>query len=442
MTIPAAFDRALARVPFRSNHSNRSVAKKAAISLLWTLVVLVLFSSSAFAQPGAQPGGPVKLTIKSSVLGEDRTILVRTPPGYETNKRAYPVLYMTDGDSHIGHTSTTIDFLANNGRMSNLIIVGITNTDRTRDLTPEKAVGPSADQFPTAGGADNFLKFIATELIPEIEKTYRVQPYRILAGHSFGGLFVVHTLVTRPELFNSYVAVSPSLQWSDEATLKRAVEFFKTRKELNVTLFTSLGNEPGDIGNDFVKFKELLATTKIKGFDWEAEQWTDEDHGSVVLRSHYFGLRKVYEGWQMPRDPETGAIAGGLEGADKHYKWLSEKFHYAIPTPEAVINQLGYQFLAGGKPEDAIATFKVNVERYPNSANVYDSLGEAYEKTGHLDLATPQYEKAAALGKQNNDPNAAIYATNFTRAEDKLKQAAATKPAEAVKEADAAKKNQ
>jgi predicted alpha/beta superfamily hydrolase len=433
MTIRSAFTRTFASRKF-SARSNR-----AAISLLGTLVLLVLFSSSAFAQ-----WGPAKLTIKSAVLGEDRVILVRTPPGYETNKRAYPVLYMTDGDAHIGHTSSTIEFLAQNGRMSELIVVGITNTDRTRDLTPDKAVGPNAAQFPTAGGSDKFLKFIETELIPQIEKSYRTEPYRILAGHSLGGLFAVHALITRPELFNSYIAVSPSLQWSDEATLKRAEEFFKSRKELNATLFASLGNEPGDIGKAFVEFKDLLARTSIKGFESQAEQLMDEDHGSVVLRSHYIGMKKVYAGWQLPRDPETGAFAGGLKEADAHYKWLSEKFHYAIPTPEAVINQLGYQSLLGAtpNPEEAIATFKANVERFPNSANVYDSLAEAYERGGHLDWATPLYEKAAALGKQNNDPNAAVYAANFTRSSDKLKQEAALKQGGGAKTADAAKKNE
>ena len=170
---------------------------------------------------------------------------------------------------------------------------------------------------------------------------------------------------------------------------------------------------------------------------------TDEDHGSVVLRSHYFAMRKIYDGWQMPRDPQTGAVAGGLKAADEHYKWLSEKFGYAIQTPEGLINQIGYQYLGGdpANPDEAIATFKVNVERYPNSANVYDSLAEAYEKNGHLDWAVPLYEKAQALGKQNNDPNAAVFATNYARANDKLKQAAAAKPAAAEK-ADAAKKNQ
>jgi uncharacterized protein len=398
----------------RTNSASISMVRNASL-----LTFLLLLSSTVFGQ-----GTVTKLTIKSNVLGEDRTILVRTPAGYDNNKVSYPVLYMTDGDAHMAHTASTVEFLARNGRISEMIVVGITNTDRTRDLTPNKAVGQDG-QFPTAGGADNFIKFIETELIPEIEKRYRVQPYRILAGHSFGGLFTIHTMITRPDLFKSYVAVSPSLQWAAEATLKRAEEFLKTKKEFNATLFTALGNEPGDIGESFELFKQALAKSQIKGFEWEAEQFKDEDHGSVVLRSHYLGLRKVYDGWQIARDPATGQFAGGLKGVAEHYQKLSQKFGYAIPVPEGVVNQVGYQYLQAGKREDAIAAFKSNVEHYPNSANVYDSLAEAYETGGQIELAAPLYEKARTLGKQNDDPNAAVFAQNYARASEKLKQAEA-----------------
>ena len=411
------------------------------VSLFSALALLVLFSSSAFAQYG----GPAKLTIKSSVLGEDRNILVRTPPGYETNKASYPVLYMTDGDAHIAHTSSTAEFLARNGRMSEMIVVGIPNTDRGRDLSPTKPKqtgATGAPQFPTAGGADNFLKFIETELIPEIEKRYRVVPYRVLAGHSLGGLFAIHAMLARPELFQSYVAVSPALQWDNQVVVKRAEDFFQTRKELNTVLYMSIGNEPGPIDDGFHQLKQILAKNQAKGFEWEAQQMPDEDHGSVVLRSHYAGMRKIYDGWQMPRDPDTGAIAGGMKAVDAHYQKLSDKFRYPVPVPENLINQVGYQHLFADQNDEAIAVFKLQVERYPNSANVYDSLAEAYEKMGRIDLAAPLYEKAQTLGKQNNDPNAALFAANFARASEKLKQAAAAKQPDAAKQADAAKKNE
>ena len=84
-------------------------------ALAGVFALLVLISSTALAQV---PPGVTALKINSAVLGEERTILVRVPAGYETNKLRYPVLYMTDGNAHIGHTSSTVEFLARNGRMS------------------------------------------------------------------------------------------------------------------------------------------------------------------------------------------------------------------------------------------------------------------------------------------------------------------------------------
>lgn len=413
----------------RLSNSNSRLNTSKLIRLLSCFAVLLVTASAAIAQPGLGIGTVKRLTIKSTVLGEERTVLVRTPVGYETNKISYPVLYMTDGDAHMGHTSGTVDFLTRNGRMSDLIVVGVTNTDRTRDLTPVKSTAKNAAgelQSPTSGGADNFLKFFETELIPEIEKQYRVQPYRVFAGHSLGGLFAIHAMISKPGLFNSYVAVSPSLQWENGEALKRAETFLKNQKELKVTLFVTLGNETGGILENFDSFRALLAKTSIKGFEWQAERLDDEDHGTVVLRSHYAGLRKVYEGWQPQRDP-TGGVSGGLKGIDEHYKKLSEKFGYSIPTPENLVNQLGYRFLQNGNAEEAIAVFKTNVERYPASANVYDSLAEAYERGGRLDLAEPLYDKARVLGEQNNDPSLAVYKANYERVHAKLKEIQATK---------------
>ena len=259
---------------------------------------------------------------------------------------------MTDGDVHLAHTSSTIEFLARNGRMAEMIVVAIPNTDRARDLSPTKPKltgATGAPQFATAGGADNFLKFIETELMPEIEKNYRVVPYRVLAGHSLGGLFAIHAMISRPELFNSIIAVSPALQWDNQVVVKRADDFFKTRKELNAVLYMSLGNEPGEIEDGYHQFKQLLTKNKIKGFEWEAQEMPDEDHGTVVLRSHYFAMRKIYDGWQMPRDPAMGTIAGGMKALDEHYQKLSEKFHYPIVAPENLINLVGYQHLRADK---------------------------------------------------------------------------------------------
>jgi predicted alpha/beta superfamily hydrolase len=409
----------------------RPRAGRAFPRLLLVLSALLVLAPAAAAQAaaGQYAAAEERFQIKSQVLGEERTILVRVPANYQQGTERYPVLYMTDGDAHIQHTGSTVAFLARNNRMPEMIVVGITNTDRMRDLSPTHVAqapdNPNA-RFPTSGGADKFLKFIETELIPQVESKYRVLPFRALAGHSLGGLFAIHAMTARPELFNAYIAVSPALQWDNFVMIEKAKEFFKNRKEYNRTLYTTLGNEPGDIGDAFGMFRDVLSKQQTKGFAWEAVRLDDEDHGSVVLRSHYTGLRKVYDGWQYPRDPSTGAITGDFKAVQAHYGKLSTRLGYSILPPEPLVNIVGYQLMGVGKMEDAAAAFQWNVENYPRSANVYDSLAEFYERNGKLELARPNYEKAVALGKENKDPNLNIYQINFDRVSGLLSKAGAS----------------
>src|SRR5262247_3484435 len=280
--------------------------------LFTTFSFLCLLATAAFGQT------PERVTIKSEVLGEERVALVRTPNGYERGDQRFPVLYMTDGNDQIDHTGSTMEFLARSGRVPQLIIVAITNTDRTRDLTP--TVGKDVPQGQASGGADKFLKFIETELIPKIESSYRVQPYRIFAGHSFGGLFALHAFLSRPEIFNAYIAVSPSMDWDNQLLSRRAEEFFKDRKELKRTLFFTLANEGGETRVGFDRFKEILARQKPKNFEWDSMLMEDEDHGSVVLRSHYFGLRKIFDGWLIAANPGGDGTPIGVATIEDHYK--------------------------------------------------------------------------------------------------------------------------
>jgi len=115
-------------------------------------------------------------------------------------------------------------------------------------------------------------------------------------------------------------------------------------------------------------------------------------------------------------------VAGGLKGVEEHYRKLSERLGYSVLVPEALMNQVGYQLIGQGNTEEAIAAFKLNVERYPGSANVYDSLGEAYERAGRFELALTNYEKAHTVGRQTNDPNVNIYKTNLDRVAARAKQ--------------------
>lgn len=361
------------------------------------LLSLLIAALPALADP---PPREQWVTISSKALGADREVLIRLPPGYERGADRYPVLFLTDGDAHIEHAGATVDFLARAGRMPHLIVVAIPHRDRIRDMAPTHIA-----EYPTSGNADAFLDFIAKELAPYVDAHYRTAPYRILSGHSLGGLFAVHAFLTRTELFNAYLCASPALDWDGAQELKRARTFFADGKGAGRTLFLALGNEPKGA---FAQLVELLSNTAPKTVSWQSEIWDDEDHGSIVLRAQYFGLRKAFEGWQMPRNP-MAQILGGLREVDAHYRALSKRFGFPVAVPEGIVNELGYGLLVAKKVDEAIAVFQRNVASYPGSANVHDSLGEAYEAAGRLEDAKSSYEKACQVAAASDDPLAPAF---------------------------------
>lgn len=371
------------------------------------------------------------LTLPSKIMGEERTIVVSTPPGYERGAEQYPVLYMTDGDQHLTHSRGTVDFLAANGLMPQLIIVGVTNTDRTRDLTPTHVSALEGDggEFPTptSGGADTFLDFFEDELMPYVDEHYRTLPMRLFSGHSFGGLFALNAFFERPGLFHSVLSISPSLTWDDDLALRRAKAFFKDREELNATLFVAMADEEqGDPPPTRLdRLEQTLDQNDTSGLSWEVLRLPDENHGSVVLRAQYWGLRAAFDGWRLPVNPETGAFEGGLGDLTAHYAQLSKRYGFEVIPGENTVNGLGYQLMGRGDLEGAIEIFSYNVDLYPNSANPFDSLGEALENAGRLDEALANYSKAVANGTASEDANLGIFTANRDRVREQVAQQSA-----------------
>lgn len=353
---------------------------------------------------------PEQFTLTSKILEEPRTISVRLPGSYRTTERRYPVVYLTDGEAHLGHTAATIEFLSREGRMPEAITVAVTNTDRQRDLTPTKV----ADRPGVTGGADRFLDFFENELIPAIDSRYRTAPYRVFGGHSLGGLFALHGLFARPKLFDAWIAVSPAFFWDDRYLFRRAGEFFdKAPKDFATTVIITIGDEGDDSRKNFEDFQKLISRRAPKGFDTTFVHLADEDHGSVVMPSHYAALRKVFASWRFTHSDTVEARE--LPRAVEHYAKLSTRLGYEVLPPEHLLNFIGYRLLRANRTADAIAAFQTNARNWPKSANVHDSLGEAYEKAGRRAEARASYEMALKIGTETNDGNVPVYRQNAER---------------------------
>jgi len=394
---------------------------------LFALVLLCV--AAGFAGAGEPITIGETITLPSKIMGEERTILVSTPPGYDQTSQSYPVLYMTDGNQHLTHTRGTVDFLARNGLMPQVIVVGVNNTDRTRDLSPthiaSRTINGRVFESPTSGGASKFLDFFEQELFPYVDANYRTMPLRLFTGHSYGGLFALNAFFTRPEMFDAVLAVSPSLKWDEDLPIRQAEAFFDGRDELNETLFVAMANEEeGDPAPTRLdRLEKALSAADAEGFDWEVMLMPDETHGTVVLRAHYWGLRHVFEPWRLPRDPETGLFGGDLADLEKHYDVLSKRYGYTILPPEDTINIVAYGMLGRGEVDDAIAAFRYDVELYPGSANVYDSLGDGLVAADRLEEALASYSKAVKIATKVGDQRLPIFTANRDRVQGQIENA-------------------
>lgn len=210
----------------------------------WLTVCLTASAAltGCFSTPPPDPVPPDNaLTIESEAVNEIRKIAVYTPPGYEGGKQAYPVLYMPDGgvDEDFPHIANTVDALIQQGAIAPVLVVGIANTERARDLTPDSSTEYDRQFAPATDGASAFRTFIRDELIPEIERRYRTTGKRAIVGESTAGLFVIDTFFREPDLFDRYIAMDPALWWDDHALVRRAGERLPNLAGMNPALWAS-----------------------------------------------------------------------------------------------------------------------------------------------------------------------------------------------------------
>lgn len=371
---------------------------------LWLFLALFI-STVSFAQPeGKDIVIGQSYSLNSNILDEERPYLVYLPDDYDENGDPISVMYLLDGDGHFHHTTGIVSFLKNQGRIPNMMVVAIPNTsDRTRDLTPPIEVDmKAAENMTTAGGADNMLAFLKNELIPHIDQTYHTAPYKILTGHSFGGLFAVHTLLTEPDLFDAYISISPSMWWDEQNLVAKADTFLSSNPNLDCFFYMTMGNEGGTMLGGAMKLAALFEEMEASDFKWDFKVMEEETHGSIPHRSTYYGLEAIFKDW-FSIDYQKLYAGGGLKNIKKHFNDISNKLGYQMRPSESALNSLGYTLMGNDNIDDAINVFLENIELFPKSSNVYDSAGEAYMNHGESEKAIKYYKKSMQLNPGNTN---------------------------------------
>lgn len=387
------------------------------------VIILSLFISISFGTLFAQNENQIIIgsidSLYSNILGEQREIWVHIPQSAEwSSLKKYPVLYLLDGNGHFYSVTGMIRQLSiinGNWICPEMIVVGIPNTNRNRDLTPSY----TGDSINPSGGGEKFTAFLEKELIPYVDSNYPTEPYSTLVGHSRGGLFVINTLINHPTIFNNYVAIDPSLKWDDQKLLKQAAIALEEEKFEDKSLYVAIasarnGMDTATVQKDttratlhirsILQFSKMADTKNKNGLNFAWKYYNDENHVSIPLIAEYDALHFLFpwlkfNDWNKFYDTESNSTAQELvDLLTSHYEKVSNKFGYKVLPKENIINNLGYRFMSKKAYDKSYALFNLNIQNFPNSANVYDSMGDYYISQSDTIKAIEYFSKAVELG--------------------------------------------
>lgn len=245
-------------------------------------VILLLTSCSNASQPNDPIPEHETFKIQSKQVGEERTINVWTPEDYKMTSDSLPVMYMADGGvkEDFPHISNTLAKLIKEKKIKPLILVGIENTERRRDLTGFTEVQKDKEIAHVVGGSEKFRAFIKEELFPEINKKYRTTNEKTIIGESASGLFVMETFFLTPEMFDNYIAFDPSLWWNNHYLVRTSKEHL-TKFPTTEKRVWFAGSNAGDVSPHTKELAGIFKTENYPNIKWNYSDEPKEKHNTI-----------------------------------------------------------------------------------------------------------------------------------------------------------------
>ncbi|MEQ7154780.1 alpha/beta hydrolase [Brevundimonas aurifodinae] len=240
--------------------------------------------------------------LPSEVMGQPREINVWLPPGHSEDGRRYPVLYVLDGgqaqDFH--HISGLGQLGTVNGSTRDVIVVGVASVDRRNELALRSSNPEIVATYPTQGDSARFRRFLADEVIPFVEATFPTDDTTVLMGESLAGLFVVETALKTPALFDTYVAISPSLWWDDGALAGEASALLAAHPPGPRTLFLSIADEGGEMQTAMDALVDALRSSAPADLTWAYDPRPTESHATIYHGAALDAFRRVFPAPTQP----------------------------------------------------------------------------------------------------------------------------------------------
>lgn len=362
---------------------------------LITLCILWLMNMNLFAQDSITIGKYRKFT--SGILGGEVTYLEHLPDGYAKSDQSYPVVFMMNGQNitQFANDGAILDNLAGE-RIPDMILIGISNTGAAGNYW----ACPNDSGY--VKGANTFSAFLKDELIPEIRKNYRTNGYHILAGQSNTGLFVMYNFLFNPDLFNAYVIASPMFGWCPDFFLNKTKTFLKDNPGIRKKLYISYGDlDYVQVLNHMNNYKEALKQSPA-GLNWKIE--LIENTGHVPYSTLNNALLFFFSGCTMNSEMKRLTIPE----IKSHFTTLSKEFGFKVNPKAGVLFDMAIDLNDEQKTDQAIGIMNYLISLYPGSELHYYYLGRLFQKSGNIESAKINYNKALGINPEYEPAKAAL----------------------------------
>jgi len=334
-------------------------------------------------------------TMESKLLDEGITARVALPESYEhSDSFQYPVLLVMDGSTQFEHIAGNVNFLSTFSIVPEMIVVGVRAKNRLKRFTHTKMKAYAE----RSGGAEQYTQFLRDELMPALQKKYRVSPYTVVTGHSLSGLYTSYLATHHSDFINAAISVSPSLWWDDFALINDIKAAEQEAEKPAVRWFVSMANEPNEMAESYERLLNVLEAKPESAFNWESKQFPNETHDSTPLIGNVEGLKSVFRGFNAVPNIEIKS----LEQLQAFYADYEKTVGYDFPMSVQQYNVYGLKAAYEGKVDWGQAILEKGVEVFDQSEVLWDSLATVYSMNDNNESALKASNKAVQFAREHH----------------------------------------
>jgi predicted alpha/beta superfamily hydrolase len=349
------------------------------------LLILILITSPLYSQIDGEDIiiGKYRV-IQSDILNEERRILVHLPLGYEATELKYPVVFHLYGDfltTYYTPALTATDRLHDSGLMPQVILIGVDNTDRYRDLRP-------LDREGNPGGSGSFASYFKEELIPFLKNNYRIEDYFVLVGPQAGACFGLYSLMEHPGLFDAFILENSFLNPPNviEYLEEKANSFFNRDRTLNKFLYLSVQKEASNYQHAIIQ-KQIIESAPPMGFRFVFREINEDIYSppGVPIQE---GLLELFMGYACGDDIEVEDLDDILE----YYESLSKELGFSLNISDRILREYAQELMREGKKEEAKEIWEYVLKLYPKSLDGLFNMAQICFSEGNYQDAKRYYE--------------------------------------------------